>query len=236
MLARTRQNSNPMHTILQNKTLKRPTISRVHIWTQMEDPSLSWTAIPTAISSPPLTDHQSPSTLPTPLIYSQHPSVLLQLFFHPIPCPGRRTLRPTLGTAHVHMQKPLSASSPIPIHRIPLSRSPSPSAPQHVKLGFADLASHPHTRKYKPNAVHRSTAISPAPLLRLRLLRDREHPQSRPHRHERCEHKRARHGHGQRWRPVDGVATIFGQRTRPPNGPDVLERGGRRMHTDRRCV
>jgi len=72
----------------------------------------------------------------------------------------RRTF--TFDPTHVQpMHKPLSESVP---PRFTASPFTPQSSPQHVQLGFVDFASRPHVHKPKPNAAHRTTAISPPPL------------------------------------------------------------------------
>ena len=71
----------------------------------------------------------------------------------------------TFEPAHVQpMHTSLSETAPpqftSPFLPGPLSHSP----PQHMQLGFVNLASHPHAQQHKLNAGHRTTTISPPPL------------------------------------------------------------------------
>jgi len=71
----------------------------------------------------------------------------------------------TFDTTHVQpMHKPLSESAPPQFTASPFTPALSQSSPQHVQLGFVNLASHPHAQNHKLNAAHRTTAISPPPL------------------------------------------------------------------------
>jgi len=164
---------------------KRTAISTVRVCAQIEEPPSLWTAIPS--SSPHLpfplrcsntTHHQNtpptivskthipPSTLDSPPFYSNPSSTRpSSTQYHAQAAEPYDPRSFTFDPTHVQpMHKPLSESVPPQFTASPFTPALSQSSPQHVQLGFVNLASHPHVHKPKTNAAHRTTAISPPPL------------------------------------------------------------------------
>jgi len=140
------------------------------------------------------------------------------------------------------MHKPFSESVPTQFTESPFTPALSQSSPQHAQLGFVSLASHPHVHKPKPNAAHRTTAISLPP-----LTAPSPSPRSAGGSHghgSKHQHERYVNVHG-----IDsGSGLGSGGRVQLAESPqiraealiplmalDVLEHAGRCMHIVHRC-